>query len=282
MRVGFIGLGNMGQGMALNLVKAGFDTTVCDVRPETTEVLATVGATVAPSPAGVAEGAVVVCVTVFNEAQLRAVVVGSDNAHGVLATAAPGTVITVHSTVSPGVIRDLAEVARKHDVHLIDVPMSGGGEIAAREGTLSFMVGGDQAAFELCQPVLEAMSSVINQVGPLGAGMTCKILSNFISTANITILREAFRIATAEGLAEQRFLEIVNDNKIGSSWWASRWDVLRGLEQSSWNGAQNIIDMFNKDLNLAQSVAVANEVDAPTLQFIATVVNPTVTGSVTK
>lgn len=276
MRVGFIGLGNMGLGMARNVVKAGFQTTVRDLRQEAVDALVRGGAIAAPSSADAARDAELVCIAVFNDAQVRDALLGTTEEPGVLSTAAKGTVIAVHSTVSPGSVQALAAEASKSGVVILDVAMSGGGDVAAQAGTLTFMVGGDQAAFDRVRPVFEAMASTIFHVGPLGSGVSAKIISNFLLDGNITLVREAIRIAASAGIEESRILEIVGSNRVGSSWVSNSWEQIRAHEDTSWNGKQGVVDMYHKDLQLAADLATANSVDAPTLQYIVATVSPTV------
>lgn len=276
MRVGFIGLGNMGLGMARNIARVGHPLTVRDVRPEPVEILAGDGAKAADSAAEAARDADLVCLCLFSEAHLRTVVFGADGDPGVLSAVRPGAIITIHSTVSPAIVAELATAARARNVEVLDVAMSGGGDVAAKAGTLTFMVGGDEAAFGRCKPVLMAMASTIFYVGGLGAGMTAKIVSNFLLDANVTTVREGIRIAASAGIDEARILEIVASNRMGSSWVSTSWEQIRALEESSWNGAQGVVDMYHKDLALALQLAEANGVHAPTLKYIATEVSPTV------
>jgi 3-hydroxyisobutyrate dehydrogenase len=276
MHVGFIGLGNMGLGMARNIAKAGHTMTVRDIRPEAAGVLAGDGARVAGSAAEAARDADLVCLSLFSEAHLRTVVFGADGDPGVLETVRPGAVITIHSTVSPAIVAELGAAAGAKNVEVLDVAMSGGGEVAANAGTLTFMVGGNEAAFGLCKPVLMAMASTIFYVGGLGTGMSAKIVSNFLLDANVTTVREGIRIAASAGIDEARILEIVGSNRMGSSWVSTSWEQIRALEESSWNGKQGVVDMYHKDLALALQLAEENGVHAPTLKFIATEVSPSV------
>ncbi|MCU1656953.1 MAG: garR, partial [Pseudonocardiales bacterium] len=123
MRAAFIGLGNMGLGMAHNLVKAGIETVVFDVRPDAVDSVVSAGGTAAASNADAAKGADLVCIAVFNEQQVRDVVTGTESDAGVLATSAPGTVVALHSTISPSLVQQLAAEAARRDVVVIDVAM---------------------------------------------------------------------------------------------------------------------------------------------------------------
>jgi 3-hydroxyisobutyrate dehydrogenase-like beta-hydroxyacid dehydrogenase len=276
MQVGFIGLGNMGLGMARNVVKAGYSTAVRDLRREAVDIVAGDGATVAASAAAAADGADLICVAVFDDDQLRATVLGDGSDPGVLATAGPGAVVAIHSTVSPAIIAELAGAASACGVHILDVAMSGGGDVAANSGTLTFMVGGDEGAFERVRPVLETMASTTFYVGSQGAGMSAKIISNFLLDGNVTLVREAIRLAASAGIEESRILEIIGRNRMGSSWVSNSWEQIRAHEDSSWNGKQGVVDMYHKDLQLALDLASANGVSTPTLRYIVAEVSPTV------
>jgi 3-hydroxyisobutyrate dehydrogenase len=120
------------------------------------------------------------------------------------------------------------------------------------------------------------MASTIFYVGSQGAGMSAKIISNFLLDGNVTLVREAIRLAASAGIEESRILEIIASNRMGSSWVSSSWDQIRAHEDSSWNGKQGVVDMYHKDLQLALDLAVANGVEAPTLQYIVAEVSPTV------
>jgi 3-hydroxyisobutyrate dehydrogenase-like beta-hydroxyacid dehydrogenase len=184
--------------------------------------------------------------------------------------------VAIHSTVSPAIIAELAERASACVVHILDVAMSGGGDLAANAGTLTVMVGGDAEACERVRPVFETMASTIFHVGSQGAGMSAKIISNFLLDGNVTLVREAIRLAASAGIEESRILEIIARNRMGSSWVSNSWDQIRAHEDSSWNGKQGVVDMYHKDLQLALDLAVANGVDTPTLQYIVAEVSPTV------
>jgi 3-hydroxyisobutyrate dehydrogenase-like beta-hydroxyacid dehydrogenase len=276
MRLGFVGLGNMGMGMARNLVKAGFETVVRDVRPEAVDVLVGDGATAAATSAEVGDGTDVVCVAVFDEQQIRDCVVGTGSDPGILSTAREGAVLVLHPTVSPVVVREMAAAAGEKGVRVVDAAMSGGGDVAATAGTLTFLVGGDDDAVAFVRPVLDAMSTTVHHIGALGSGVTAKIVSNFLLDGNITLVREALRIAADADIDESRILEVIGDAKVGSSWVSENWRAIRGHEESSWNGKDGVVAMYRKDLQLALSLAESTGVDTPVLRFIVTDVVPLV------
>jgi 3-hydroxyisobutyrate dehydrogenase-like beta-hydroxyacid dehydrogenase len=276
MQTAFIGLGNMGLGMAHNLVKAGIATTVFDVRDEAVKSVVSAGATAASSCADAVARAEVVCVAVFSEQQVRDVVIGTDADPGVLAGAAPGTIIAVHSTVSPALVKELAAAAGERRVFLIDVAMTGGGDVAAAEGNLTFMVGGPAEALAKAGPVLDAMARTVFHVGPAGAGVSAKIISNYLGTSNVALVREALRMAAGAGIEEQDILRIVQDGGVGSSWVSNNWQRIRTQEENYTTGREGMVEMWAKDLRLAQDLAAVNHIPAPIVDFIVANVLPEV------
>ena len=276
MRAAFIGLGNMGLGMARNLLKAGIATTVFDVRGEPVRSAVSAGATAAASCADAAAQADVVCVAVFSEQQVRDVLVGAGADPGVLAGAAPGAVVAVHSTISPAAIRELASVAGERGVALIDVAMTGGGDVAAGEGKLTFMAGGPDEALAAARPALDAMARTVFHVGPLGAGVSAKIISNFLGTSNVALVREALRMAAGAGIGEKEILAIIEDGGVGSSWVSNNWQRIRTQEENYTTGKEGMVEMWSKDLKLAQGLAALHGVPAPIADFIVANVLPEV------
>jgi 3-hydroxyisobutyrate dehydrogenase len=273
-RVGFVGLGNMGEGMALNLRKAGFPLTVRDVRPEPVERLVAAGAETTASDYDLGARSDVVCVALFDEEQIRQVCLPHGDDNGIIAGMRTGGAIIVHSTVSPALIEELAGTASEQGLTLFDAAMTGGGDVAARAGALTFMVGGDAAAVERWRPVLEAMSQHIFHVGPLGAGMGAKILNNFFGASYVILTREALRLARALGIGDERLLEIVNAGGVGSSWVTRNWGAIRTQEENYTTGKLGMVAMASKDLRLADKLAHETRTPAPTLAFIVEHVVP--------
>lgn len=276
MQAAFIGLGNMGLGMARNLVKAGIATTVFDVRDEAVKSVVSAGATAASNCSDAAARADVVCVAVFSEQQVRGVVTGTAADPGVLVGAAPGTVIAVHSTVSPVLVKELAAAADERRVFLIDVAMTGGGDVAAAEGNLTFMVGGSGEALAKARPVLDAMARTVFHVGPVGAGVSAKIISNYLGTSNVALVREALRMAAGAGIEEEEILRIIQDGGVGSSWVSNNWQHIRTQEENYTTGKEGMVEMWSKDLKLAQDLAAVHNVPAPIVDFIVANVLPEV------
>ncbi len=172
-RIGFIGLGIMGRGMAANLLKAGFSLTVWNRTIARMDDLVAQGAHAGASPADVAARSDIIVVCVSDTPDVQAVILGDD---GVIAGAAPGALVIDCSTISPQATREMAIALAEQGVAMLDAPISGGSEGAAK-GTLSIMVGGDAEQFARALSVLQAMGKTITHVGGHGAGQTVKLVN---------------------------------------------------------------------------------------------------------
>ena len=268
LRAGFVGLGNMGEGMAFNLLRAGFPLTVRDVRPEPLERLGAAGAQVVHSNFELGRSCDIVCLAVFDADQVRQVCLASCADAGLLAGLSAGAVICIHSTVPVSLSRELAELAGSRGIQVLDAPMTGGGEVAAREGKLTFFVGGEGTAFERCKPVFAAMTHKLFHVGPLGCGAAAKIMSNFLAISNTITVREALRLARDFGIAEERLLDIVNQGGVGSSWVSNNWQRIREQEAHYTTGKAGMVAMASKDMRLALALAEATHTAMPVLSYL--------------
>ncbi|WP_040701691.1 NAD(P)-dependent oxidoreductase [Nocardia vinacea] len=203
--VGFIGLGNMGAPMAKRLLEWPGGLTVCDVRPEANLPFTEAGARSAADPAALATKARVICVTVIDDAQVIDVVTGPA---GILNTAAAGTVIAVHSTISDRTAENLAAVCADRAVEFVDAPVSGGAT-AATHGGLAVMVGGSDAAVERVRAPFGCFSDLIVHAGAVGAGTRMKLARNLLHFVAFTAATEAQRLAEAAGLNISELGEVV-------------------------------------------------------------------------
>jgi 3-hydroxyisobutyrate dehydrogenase len=208
VRVGFIGLGNQGKPIALHLAPAGLETTVCDLAEEPVKELVASGARAATSPREVAERADVVCICVPSDDDVRAVVRGEA---GVLAGAAAGSVIAIHSTILPATAIALAEEARPRGVDVLDACVTGGAERARRK-QLTYLVGGEEAALERARPVLECTAAKILHAGALGSGAKLKLCINLITYIQWAAAFESFALARAVGLPHEVLEEAGQSN----------------------------------------------------------------------
>jgi 2-hydroxy-3-oxopropionate reductase len=197
LKLGFIGLGNMGMPMARSLLKAGFPVTVFDLRPEALAEIRTQGAVIAGSPAEVAKSGEIIISMVRDESQTEEVLFGRS---GVWEGIRAGQVIIISSTVSPGFCRQIYARAKKQEVNVIDAPVtdpSGQNHIL---GGLTIMVGGDKDVVTRCWPVLEAMGKNIFYMGDIGNGEICKLVHQ-INSFNINLVtRESLNIGVKAGL----------------------------------------------------------------------------------
>lgn len=208
IRVGYIGLGDMGKAMASNLAPKGFDARVYDLNPQPVEELAAAGATAATGCREVGEHAEVLSVCVPGDPHVEAVLLGEN---GALAGMASGSLVAIHSTVQPETIERMAAAAREHGVELIDACVTGGREVAEK-GELTLLIGGEPSALEKARPVLDAYGTTLLHAGPLGAGAKLKLAVNLLTYVNWAAAAESFRLAKASGLDTEIFLEAVRSN----------------------------------------------------------------------
>ena len=261
---GFIGLGQIGLPLATRLLDWPGGLVVCDVVPEATVPFAEGGATVAPTPADVAgAGATVISVMVRTEEQVREVLLGTD---AIVGAAAPGTVVAVHSTVSPAGIEALAAEAAAHGVAVLDAPVTGG-FFAAYEGKIAFMLGGDEAAVERCRPILELMSALIVHAGPVGAATRLKVARNILTFVGYAAGGEAQRLAEAAGLSLADLSAVVaHSDKLTGGPAAVMVRTETGTLGSD-DGMREIFehtrDLGEKDLRLAAELAAELGIDTP-------------------
>jgi len=260
-RIGFIGLGAMGEPMAANVAKAGFPLTVFDVRPEPLERLEGLGATVAVSARAVAEQSDVVLLAVVDDAQVEATLLDG----GVLDALAPGAAVAVHSTIHPSTCRRLNALAAERHIGFLDAPISGGAN-GAEAGTLAIMVGGDARDFEEARPVLAAMGANIIHVGPVGAGEVAKLCNNLVAGVAAVAVSEAFRIAEGFGVDPKILTEVISKSS-GNTWVMEHMHPVPGLvgkAPSSRDYAPGFTtDLMAKDLGLV--VNAARELRVPVL-----------------
>ena len=216
MKVGFIGVGAMGSGMAKNALRAGFEVWVFDAISERAEALGPYGARIAKTLAEVAAN-VNVAVTMLPvsplEPYLEQAIHGDD---GLLAHMKAGSIIIDGGNTSPDVIRRAAEAAAKRNIKIVDAPVSGG-PTGAHEGSLSIMVGGDTETVELIKPLLRSFGKNITHIGEVGAGQTAKLVNNMIVAINLAGLSEALVFGTKLGLNPETLLSAL-EGGAADSW----------------------------------------------------------------
>ncbi len=266
-RVGFIGLGNMGKAMAVNLVKAGFDLTVFDIRSEPLSELAKLGASAARSVAEVAANSDIIQLVVVNDAQLEEVVLGEN---GVLSTAKPGSIIVIHATVHPKTCQKIAEHAVTKNVGVLDAAVSGGEE-GSKAGTLTLMVGGDAKLVESCRPIFEVVGENIFHLGDVGMGEAAKLVNNLMFLNHLHSAYEGLRLGAAAGIDEDKLIELLKVST-GNSWALESWSWFAEMRESYTTGMEGLAEVLFKDLSLALSVGHDLKVPLPsgalTLQML--------------
>jgi 3-hydroxyisobutyrate dehydrogenase-like beta-hydroxyacid dehydrogenase len=245
-RVGFIGLGNIGKPMAINVAKAGFDLMVYDLRAEPVRELTALGAKAARSADDVGAHGEIIEVVVVDDAQVEAALLGEG---GALSGAKRGSVIAIHSTVHPRTVRKLAEQATAKGVTLIDAEVSGG-ERGAIAKSLCYMVGGDREAFEKCRPVFATSGANIFHLGALGSGAVTKLAHNLIVYVNMLAAAEGMRLAEKAGV-DLRSMEQVVRAGAAQSRVADHWSQQRRLKDTYTSGAHGLTQLIHKDLRLA-------------------------------
>jgi 3-hydroxyisobutyrate dehydrogenase len=254
-KVGFIGLGIMGRGMARNLLKAGFETRVWNRTASRMEELAAEGAIATASPADLAAQSEVILICVSDTPDVEAVVLGPE---GVIHGAKPGGLVIDMSTISPHVTRDIAKALEAKGVFMLDAPVSGGSEGAAK-GTLSIMVGGEAGQVARAMPFFQAMGKTITHVGGHGAGQMVKLVNQILVVGNALAMCEALLFAQAGRLDLQKTLEAVAGGAAGS-WMLSN----RGPQiiKRDWRPGFTI-DLQQKDVRLV--LAAADQLGVPVL-----------------
>jgi 3-hydroxyisobutyrate dehydrogenase len=260
--IGFIGLGNMGAPMAANLVKAGHQVTGYDIVPAAIAALLAAGGRAAASAAeAVAAGDVVITMLPAGP-QVREVYLGNG---GVLGRARNGALLVDCSTIDVETARAVAAAARAAGFDMVDAPVSGG-TAGAAAASLTFMVGGEAAAFARARPVLAAMGRTIVHTGPAGNGQAVKICNNMMLAISMIGVCEAFTLAHKLGLTSQTLFDVVSKST-GQCWALTGYCPVPGpVPASPANrdyAAGFTAAMMLKDLRLAQQAAGAAAAPTP-------------------
>jgi 3-hydroxyisobutyrate dehydrogenase len=212
-RIGFIGLGIMGRGMAANLLKAGFRVRVWNRTAARMEALVEAGAEAGASPADVAEHSDIIITCVSDTPDVEHVLFGDE---GVAQGAKSGALVVDCSTISPAATRDFAARLAERGVTMLDAPVSGGSEGAVK-GTLSIMIGGAVEDYERALPAFQAMGKTITHIGPIGAGQTVKLVNQILVVGNCLAMAEALLLAQAGGVDLEKVYAAVSQGA-GGSW----------------------------------------------------------------
>lgn len=258
--VAFIGLGNMGGGMAANLARAGYRVRAFDLSPDALARAVEAGCSRAESAAHAAEGAEVIVTMLPAGTHVAAVY-----RDAVVAKAAPGTLLIDCSTIDVATARDNAALAESAGLIAVDAPVSGG-IAAANAGTLTFMVGGTDDGYARAAPVLQAMGKAVIHAGGSGAGQAAKICNNMLLGAEMIATCEAFALARKLGLSAQAFYDIASVSS-GQSWSMTSYCPVPGVGPETpadrdYQGGFATALML-KDLRLAAEAAASVGADTP-------------------
>jgi len=249
-KVGFIGLGRMGQPFASNIARAGFDLIVHDLQPEPVAELTALGAQGAGCAREVALQVDIVAIAVQRDTQVEEVMEGPD---GVLAGAHPGLIAVIHTSIHPRRMQHLAERARGRGVEVLDAQMSGGvGGVVNRN--MCLMVGGESAVLERCRPLLETTASSIYLLGGVGMGAATKIAQNMITATYLMAAEEGFRLAGKVGVDLEVFQEVVRTSS-AQSYVADKYLEAWGQRGAEW--------MYHEVLQDALDLGFAHDVSLP-------------------
>jgi len=262
-RIGFIGLGNIGQPMAETIAKKGFDLTVFSRRQEPRDALKKLGAKVARSYKEVGELCDIILTNVLDTKQTETVILDSE---GVLSGAKPGSLIIITSTIMPASCKKIQEICASKGVDLITAPITGGPKSAAA-GTLGIMVDGDPRLMEKARPVLQAMASEIFHFGELGSAQIVKAAKNLISNSQYVAINEAAAMVTKAGIDIELFFSMVRlstgdckalHDKHWYRWWLRKFDTPETIYVTVKDTEQAVEVARELGLNLQHAEHLAN------------------------
>ncbi|MET9312953.1 2-hydroxy-3-oxopropionate reductase [Kribbella sp. NPDC003505] len=262
--IAFIGLGIMGNPMAVHLANASHTVAGLDRTPERAEALVAAGGRAATSLADAVKGADVICVMVPDSPDVQDVLEGED---GVFHLAETGTLIIDFSSIRPDVTQRLAEQARANGFRLLDAPVSGG-EAGAKNAALSIMVGGDADDFAAAKPLFDVVGKTVVHVGPSGSGQTVKAANQLIVAANIQAVSEAVVFLEAYGVDTKAALEVLGGGLAGSTVLNQKKQNM--LSRSFEPGFR--IDLHHKDMGIVTAAAREAGVVVPLGALVAQLV----------
>lgn len=257
MRVAVLGVGSLGRGFVVSLVRGGFETTVFDVSPAAVAAAEAAGATAAGSVAELALEADVLVTALPDTAQIL------EAFEAVEGHLQPAGLVLVMSTVAPETVVALGERMATHGVDVLDCPVSGGPGRAER-GELAIMVGGDDEAFVRARPVLDALGTTVVHVGPLGHGEITKLANNLMGAVIVEGIAEGLALASRAGVDVEKAAEAIVGGS-GSSWILSEW-----LPETLFRGdfaKRFSLDLMCKDMRIVEAMAADLGVPVPALEI---------------
>lgn len=265
MSVLFIGLGNMGGPMAVNLVKAGFAVNVFDLNAAVVAECVSQGAVAVADLTAAASQADVVISMLPAGKHVKSVFLGSDQQAGLVKVLKPNALVIDSSTIDAQSARTVGAELAKAQVCFIDAPVSGG-TAGAKAGTLTFIVGGAEADFQAAQPYLSAMGKNIFHAGAIGAGQVAKICNNMLLSVLMVGTSEALKMGMDHGLDPAVLSEIMQKSS-GNNWVLEKYNPCPGVQATvpSSNGYQGgfMVDLMTKDLGLAMEASLQSQSSTP-------------------
>ena len=261
-KIGFVGTGAMGSALLSRLKLTNVTAVAFDIAPAAMEAARKEGAQTAPSAKAVAQASTIIDVVVRTDQDVLDCTMGED---GILAGAAPGTLVLLHSTIRPTTTKKIAQAAAETRVYVIDACMTAVPS-AVRQGGLTFLVGGQKALFDRAKPHLMNMAKDAVHMGPLGCGNVTKLFKNMVTASEALIVYEALQIGKAAGIDYKAALDLMQKTK--SQHVLDRWDMRFDLTGGSlkFNAGTNLYD---KDLPLAAEVGKTLGASIPVTEQLA-------------
>lgn len=265
-RIGFVGLGNMGGPMLMNLLEAGHQLTAFDLVESALARAKQAGAAVSTSAGGAAQGAEFFVSMLPASRHVEGLYLTPDSEGKTLLDRISKTTVVIDcSTISPQSARRVAEAARARGIEMLDAPVSGG-TAGAEKGTLTFIVGGDGGVLERARPILEKMGTNIFHAGAQGAGQVAKICNNMLLAIHMTGTAEALALGVANGLDPAVLSEIMKRSS-GGNWSLNVYNpypgVMDGVPASRGYSGGFLVDLMIKDLGLAMDAADGTDMAIP-------------------
>lgn len=265
MNVAFIGLGTMGIGMSLNILKAGNDLTVHNRTREKEKIVAKEGAKRAESPKDAAAGAEIIVTCVSDTPDAEEIILGEN---GIIHGASEGSLVIDMSTISPAATRHMAEELGKKGIKMLDAPVSGGPE-GAQNGTLAIMVGGSTKDFERALPILETMGKTVTHIGPIGAGQITKAINQIIISGTYLTVAEGLTLGMKAGLDMEKVIHAISGGAAGS--WVLHNRGINVVKNKYPLGFR--VRLHHKDLRVALDTARELGVTLPATALVAQIEN---------
>ena len=265
--IGFIGVGNMGAPMAMCLIRAGYQLTVCDKRPNALEKFKVTGVSVTEKPADCAKSEMVI-IMVGDDFQVEETLLGI---HGLLKTVNPNQppLLAIMSTVLPATVKKLASHCANKNVRLMDAPVSGM-PVLAEKGKLTIMAGGEKGDLDVMRPIFERMGENIYHTGQLGTGSTTKLVNNIIGLTNLFLGAEAFQIGQKLGM-DLSTLASIFEKSTGRIFLTKDWENSRKIFEifsQNLETSKVTVELARKDLEHAQQLAKEADVACPLFDHI--------------